>query len=347
MREKMVRVYVRDAEYAGRLTRFLTGRDRVGLRVERMTEREPFWRSREGLKEGIGEVWLTDDVPGSREDPGRGEALFILAEESEPARRGKAGRISFCRGGESIYRELLSGMGLSEDASYSEESPPPGLYGVFSPWGEEAQVTAALLCQELAGYGSCLYVSTGAFPMLYSKPEPREKEYAASMVPSSGEKTLGELFFRMEREDFPALVESGKRRYGAAFCLPAVAHYRDLWDIGEDELGYFFERLCAECGADYVVAVFFDVREALPMAEHCREFFFLHRASRTEPMEEWRQYVKNEKREAFDRVSDIVMPTGWEEWMKELEASEPADWLSDKKKRSFISGLWKEERHVG
>ena len=349
MRERKIRLYVQDAEYGSRLSRFLAGRDRVGLRVERMTEREEFWRSREwgSVDEGI--VWLTDDVTGMKEDPGKGEAIFLLdggpptksgvafpneTSDRKAVQPGVMRRISYLQTGERIYCELLAAMGLAESAPVGE-APPPGLYGVFSPWGEEAQVTGALLSQELAAYGKCLYVNTGSFPMWY-----RDNQ----RFPEG--RYLSELLFRMEREDFPELVRNMEQDFGVARRLPSVAHYRDLWDVKEEELRLFFERLCTECDSVYVVAVFSDVREALPMADCCRRFFFSHRRSGYKPMEEWRRYAKNENREA-DRVTEIVMPAGWERWCEELETSEVSDWLSDRKKKSFVGGLWKEERDEG
>lgn len=352
MRERCVRLYVRDSEYGSRLSRFLSGRDRVGLRVERMTDGEAFWKSREEAeadRSAEGMVWLTDDVPGAGGDPGRGDRLFLLDEVSDDGtvKSGVPRRIGYCQQGEKIYFELLAGMGLSEKTSLSVEAPAPGIYGVFSPWGEEALLTAALLSQELAEYGTCLYVSTGFFSMLYGGDRVPDKSGLLSEQKTREDRFLGELFFRMEREDFPVLVKNMEKEYGAALRLPPVAHYRDLWDVKEDELEHFFERISTECDIAYVVAAFHDVREAIPMAECCREFFFLHRSSGTEPMKDWRKYANNERREATSRVSEIVMPDGWETWYSEMEKTEVSNWLSDRRKKDFVSGLWKEERHAG
>ena len=323
MGEKKLYLYMNDTEYGKRLQRYLNVNRHRGLRVEAVTERDVFWRGRQqGGKQD--EYWLTDDIRGAADDRGDPGSLIVLDEANDERRQ----RVSCRMKAENLFTVLLSTMALEIEAKGDIQAPLKGVYGVYSPWGEEGSVLAALLSQRFAAYGKTLYVNMSEFPIYYTK--------------EMGDDThLGELFFRIDSPDLANVVTRAKQRYGAAERLPGVSHYRDLWDIGPDDMDRFFKRLECDCGISYTVVLFNDIRGALPMTDMMTELFFTCRNSDiSTPFERWRRYAKTEKTEG--KIHVVTMPPGWEGWICDMEREEPENWLDDNEKKEFIDGMFNE-----
>ena len=326
MGDKTIVIYITDEEYATRLIRALNRRKPSGVTIERVTEREDFWRSRERITEDGTRFWLTDDAGSSVKDPGGDRALIRLSAKSDH----KNNTLGFCQDIGSFASELFEMLGCSGADVMSADGPLPGVYGFYAPGGESGQLCAAMLSQELAVYGSCLYVNTGAFPMFYVKEDAGEKRH------------LGELFFRLDGKGFSDLETKLERDYGAAKRLPAIEHYRDLWDIREEDFGVFLQKLKSECKKSFVVVYFNDIREAMPMVSVCDGFYLVEGKAYEAVGERWKRYAGHESDKNAGEIRVITMPAGYEGWGSDLDRQEPEMWLSDPVKKTFIQGLWKE-----
>ncbi|MEE3467555.1 MAG: hypothetical protein VZQ83_03860 [Eubacterium sp.] len=325
MGEKKLYLYVCDDEYGKRLLRYLNSHRHPTLRVEMVTERERFWESRSQRKSND-EYWLTDDVSGSLADPGDRSTLWMLADRSDGDRH----RIGYAKKAPELLRELMGIMALTDVADRPSGAPPPGVYGVYSP-GEEGTVTAALLSQELGTYGACIYVNLCEFPVFYTSESVGEKN------------NLGELFFRLESKDYKGLVEQSQITYGKATRLPTVSHYRDLWDVGDEDRRIFFRRLTEECDRTYVVVLFNDVREAMPMLGQVSGFIPVSRKGCEEAFTaRWRRYAKTENHTETDPGTTVVMPDGWTAWIRDMENQPPENWLRDENRQAFVKGVLEE-----
>ncbi|MBO4395137.1 MAG: hypothetical protein J5819_02175 [Eubacterium sp.] len=332
MIEKTLILYVSDDEYARRMLRFMSGHRQLGVRFERVTEREDFWqrRKREAGTENM--YWITDDREGCLRDSHGYDHRILLTEESDE----KKHQVSFCICADLMHREIMKQIGIADVTNVEQGAPPVGIYAVFSPYGEEAEVSAALLTQELAGYGDCAYVNMNAFPHYYERGLATEKH------------SLGELFFRIEGDNYSMLVRESGMPYGGAVRLPSVAHYRDLWDINDIDRRLFLERLNGDCHIPYIVVVFNDIREAVPMVTYVTRFLLIIRENDPdESLERWKKYIKTEKIDSTDSISRAVMPTGWTRWIDELAETAPGEWLRDNEKKTFAAGLWREEGFDG
>ena len=317
MREKKLILYLRDEEYGKRLLRFLNGRRHPLLRPMMVTDREEFWRSREEHERTEDICYLTDDVSGELTNPG-GAVLLWLVEVTDLERH----RIGICQKADRLYADLLQGIGLPGEEDRPSGAPPPGVYGIYSP-GEEGSVAAALLSQELGSYGSCLYVNFREFPCFYTAEREEHTEH------------LGELFFRLDSSGYDDLVKRVSVAYGAAMRLPTVAHYRDLWDIGERDREHFYRRLQQECGLSYIVVLCADVREAIPLAETATRFLVVTRAGRGDAVfRRWQRYVKTEKAEQAAQVIRIELPDSVRNWIRDMEEQTPESWLQDAEKKN-------------
>ena len=324
-------LYVADEEYARRLLRYLSGRRRPGLQIERVTEREDFWQRR-SLSAGDETLyWVTDDTEGCLRDPKETFHRALLAEDTDETVQ----QIGFCKGADVLHRELMRWMDISEAPGVCEDAPPQGVYALFGPIGEEASLSAALLTQELAEYGACAYVNLSAFPHFYMRGEGRENH------------RLGELFFRLECENYGELIREAKFPYGGAIRLPTVAHFRDLWDIDDRDRKRFFDRLHTDCHYPYVVVVFNDIREAMPMVPYTTRFLFMMRETVEPPLARWNRYAATEGTDAMSMVTPMTMPRGWEYWIPEMEGSAPETWLADAQRKTFAGRLWREEAYNG
>ncbi len=324
MGEKKLYLYMNDTEYGKKLRRFLNVNRHPFLRVEAVTEKEKFWNGRKN-RDSADEYWLTDDVAGAMEDAGDSSTLMVLTEDTYEKRK----TISCRAKAKNLYVTILSAMALEVQAKGDMGAPMQGVYGVYAPWGEEGSMVSALLSQRLAAFGECLYVNLCEFPMLYI-----EEEH-----PDRG---LGEIFFRIDSPDLESVVTKSKRKYGTAWRLPSVSHYRDLWDVDEKDMELFLKRLAGECGFSYVVVLFNDVREALPMADVMTGMFLVRRKSvLADPKERWIRYASTEKKEGI--IRPVIMPSGWEEWISEIENAEPDKWMDDNDKKEFIDQMTKSE----
>ena len=326
MADIIIVIYITDEEYAARLIRALNRRKPPGVTIERVTEREAFWRSRERIAEDGARFWLTDEAGSSVKDPGGGRALIRLSAKSDH----KDNMLSFCQDIGSFTTELFEMMGCSGAEVMSADGPVQGIYGIYAPCGDAGQLCAAILSQELAIYGSCLYVNTGAFPMLYVREDADERRH------------LGELFFRLDGKGFLELETKLERDYGAAKRLPTIVHYRDLWDINEKDFGVFLRKLKGECKKSFVVVYFNDIREAMPMVSVCDGFYLVEGKAYEAVGDRWKRYAENESDKNAGEIKVITMPAGYEAWGMELDSQEPGSWLRDPVKKSFIQGLWKE-----
>ena len=326
MGEKNIVIYITDEEYAAGLIRALNRRKPSGVSIERVTEREAFWRSRERVAKDDRGIWLTDDAGISLKDPGDGSALIRLSTESDHRKN----TISFCQEIDGFASELFGMIGFSGVMTVSADGPMPGVYGIYAPCGEEGQLCAALLSQELAIYGSCLYVNTSAFPVMYVREDAGERRH------------LGELFFRLDGKGFTELELKLEREYGAAKRLPTIEHYRDLWDVGEKDFGIFIKKLNSECKKSFVVIYFNDIREAMPMVAYCDSFYLAEGRSYVKASERWMKYAGHESDESAKDISVITMPDGYAAWGVELSRQDPEAWLRDKVKKDFVKGLWYE-----
>ncbi|MBR0119217.1 MAG: hypothetical protein IJM01_03700 [Eubacterium sp.] len=326
MVDKSIVVYITDEEYAVRLIRALNRRKPPGVIIERVTEREAFWRSRESITEDGARFWLTDEEGSSVKDPGTGRALIRLSGKSD----NKYNTLSFCQDIRHFAKELFEMMGCSGPEVMSADGPVQGIYGIYAPCGDAGQLCAAILSQELAIYGSCLYVNTGAFPMLYVREDAEEKRH------------LGELFFRLSGKGFSELELKLERDYGVAKRLPTIVHYRDLWDIDEREFGVFLKKLKGECKKSFVVVYFNDIREAMPMVSVCDSFYLVEGKAYEAVGERWKRYAGHEFDKNAGEIRVITMPAGYEGWGSDLDRQEPEMWLGDPAKKTFIQGLWKE-----
>ncbi len=325
MREKKLYLHLCDEEYGKRLLRYLNSHRHSGLRVEMMTEREPFWEGRRQGQEP-GAYWLTDDVTGSLADPGDPSSLWILSERTDERRH----RISYVRKADELIRELMAVMELDAPAEGPSGAAPSGIYGIYSP-GEEGSVTAALLSQALGELEACTYINLREFPLFYT------------VEPSEERGNLGELFFRLECENYKELVTRYQITYGKATRLPTVSHYRDLWDIGEEDREHFFRRLLEDCGCTYVVVLFNDIREAIPMMSRITGFFTVSRKGSEESIIRClKRYVRNENIEESEIGKTVVMPDGWTEWIRDMESQSPENWLREDDRQRFIRSLWEE-----
>ena len=227
-------------------------------------------------------------------------------------------------------------MGVTDLHREKQGAPPPGVYAVFTPYGEEASVAAALLTQELAVYGTCAYVNMSAFPHFYIRDS------------VSGNHHLGELFFRLEGESYDALVRESQIPYGRAVRVPSISHYRDLWDIHEEDRKRFLERLNNDCQIPYIVVLFNDIREAMPAVSFTTRFCILLRGHDPDAcMERWHRYARTEKQEGAGVVVALGMPESWGRWIAEMEQTAPEVWLEDREKKEFASRLWREEANDG
>ena len=332
MTEKKLILYIADEEYARRMLRYLSGHRQPGLQIERVTEREDFWQRR---KRDAGEkslYWITDDRDGCLRDPRGMDHRILLAEENNEKRR----QISFCIRADALQREILKYMEISGVPETQQGAPPTGVYVVFSPYGEEASVAAVLLTQELALYGSCAFVNMSAFPHFYER----------SGV--AGSHSLGELFFRLEGENYEALVREACIPFGGAVRLPAVSHYRDLWDMDDVDRKRFLERLGSDCHMPYLVVHFNDIREALPAVPFATRFVLIRRENDPDASEErWLKYARTERVDGTGIVMPVTMPPNWERWITELQQTTPETWLQDREKKSFAGRLWQGEVQDG
>ena len=349
MGEKTIVVYISDEEYVGRFIRALNKRKPAGVVIERVTEREAFWEKREKARGNQTVFWLTDDMAGdggdgcegATGDPGASGAgrrkpggkrqndgqLIRLAPRSDH----RNNVVSYCQEIGDLSAELFGCIGLSGTDVLSADGPVPGIYGIYAPYGEPGHLLGALLSQELAVYGSCLYVNTSAFPLLYQREDPEEKRH------------LGELFFRLDGKGFSELESKLERDYGAARRLPTIVHYRDLWDIGEREFGVFLQKLKSECQKSFVVICFNDIREAMPMVRVCDFFCLVGGRSCEDIGKRWMSYAAHESDEGAKEVRLTVLPAGYESWSEQLARDEPGQWLKDPVKKSFVQGIWREE----
>lgn len=324
MGEKKLYLYLCDKEYGKRLQRYMNSHRHPGLRVELVTERETFWESRE--KENHKETyWLTDDVSGSFSDNGARETLWILSDRSDEKRQ----RIGCVKKAGELVRELMERMGLAEQEEGPSGAPPPGIYGVYSP-GEEGSVTAALLAQELGAFANCMYINLREFPCFY---EPGASDH----------KNLGELFFRLEMKDYEGLVRSLQTGYGKAMRLPAVSHYRDLWDVDDADREKFFLRLQQDCNQTYLVVLFNDVRETMPMTGVVTRLFLVSRRGCEETfLSRWKRYEQTENGEASDITSLVVMPDEWRGWIRDMEGRPAEEWLRNEARQVFVKTVTEE-----
>lgn len=323
MGEKKLYMYMNDTEYGKRLQRYLNVNRHPLLRVEMVTERDSFWNGRQ-QGSGKDEYWLTDDVSGAVEDRGDPASLMVLDDHTDERSR----RFSCRMKAENICMVLLSAMSLELEAKGDVNAPMHGIYGVYAPWGEEGSVASALLSQRLAGYGESVFLNLSEFPVFYGNEDDADSH-------------LGELFFRVDSPEFASVVTRAKKNYGYAVRLPGVSHYRDLWDIDTGDMDKFMSRLRNDCGFKYVVVLFNDVRGALPMADMMTGIFFVRRKSdRKDPYERWLRYAKTEKKQG--QVRTVIMPSGWEGWIADMERETPERWLDDERKKEFIDAMWNE-----
>ncbi len=323
MGEKKLYLYMNDTEYGKRFQRYLNTNRHPALKVEMVTERNDFWKGREhGAREN--EYWLTDDFSGAADDRCDPSSLIVIEERTDEKRQ----RVSCRMKAENMFVTILSMMALELEVSGTAGAPMQGIYGVYAPWGEEGSVLAALLSQWLSEYGTCMYLNLQEFPMFYINDTGKDGD-------------LGEIFFRIDSPDLESVVTRAKIRYGAAERLPTVSHFRDLWDIGAEDMDRFFKRLAGDLGYKYVLVLFNDVREAIPMTDLMSGLFFVRRQSQTDPSDRWKKYAETEKKEG--QIHTVIMPQGWTDWARNMERSEPENWLNNNEKKEFIDGIWDEK----
>ncbi len=320
MGEKKLYLYLNDTEYGKRFQRYLNINRHPKLRIEMVTERDDFWSGREH-KVNENEYWLTDDIVRAADDRNDPASLIVIDDHTDENRN----RVSCRMKAENMLIMILTIMALDLEATGEAGAPMRGIYGIYSPWGEEGSVLSALLSQRLSDYGKCLFINLQEFPLFYNND-------------TSEDSSLGEIFFRIDSPGLESIVERSKKKYGAAERLPAVSHYRDLWDINADDMERFLNRLAAELGYKYILVLFNDVREAIPMADLINGVFFVNRSGKTDPSVRWKKYATTEKREG--RIIPVIMPRGWEDWINEMEKSEPECWLDDTEKKEFIDNIW-------
>ena len=325
MVDKKLHLYLCDEEYGKRLLRYLNSHRHPGLRVEMVTERERFWERR-GQENHKGEYWLTDDVTGMTADAGDRSSLWILADHSDADRH----RIGYTKKASELLRELIGIMELPDMEEGASDAPPAGIYGVYSP-GEEGAVAAALLSQEFGAHGRCVYVNLREFPYYYMADN------------AEGNANLGELFFRLENTEYNSLVGQSQISYGKATRLPAVSHYRDLWDISDQDREHFFRRLQEDCGQTYVVILFNDIREVPALLGRVARIVPVCRKGMEEVFaKRWRRYLKTEKCAEEDIGMTVTMPEGWTDWIPDMENQTPENWLRDEGRQQFVRAMWEE-----
>ncbi|MBO6109162.1 MAG: hypothetical protein J6P16_07155 [Eubacterium sp.] len=357
---KRLYLYIKDEEYSKQLLRYLKHKESAGFIVERITADsqgegvQRAGRQNEKLEEtGVlsggfdgrdkradvsgSEFYLTDDakmlerylgISGTKRGSGKGTSknnLMVLAEDTDVSER----RVGYCSGIDRMYIAISQIMEL-KSIQDADSEPERGIYGLFSPWGEEGSVCAALLSQELSAFGKCLYVNMSAFPHFY--------------VNDGSEDTgahLGEMFFRLGSDDFSGIMDRLAVNFGSALRLPGTAHYRDLQDISDDELKLFFRRLSSECGISYVVVLLGDVRGAMTLADSCNMFFFTSRRSAvSDPEGRWNRYALTEGYRDTEGHIKLDFPEEGYSWAYEMERDDPKKWLDDPKKKAFIRGIW-------
>lgn len=323
MGEKKLYLYLNDAEYGRKFQRYLSSNRHPMLKVETVTEKDVFWRSRQ---HGIGqnEYWLTDDITGAADDRCDPGSLIVLDDHTDETGR----RVSCRMKAENLFTVILSMMALQIEARGDKQAPMQGVYGVYAPWGEEGSVFAALLSQRLAGFGRTMYVNMSEFPVFYEADANKDAH-------------LGELFFRIDSPDFTGVIMRAGQKFGLSERLPGVTHFRDLWDIDSKDMDRFFKRLISECGIRYAVVLLNDVREAMSAADIVNGLYFVRRKSdQTDPMERWAGYAKTENSEG--QVRTVIMPERWQTWISDLEKTEPQYWLDDEEKTEFMDGVLNE-----
>lgn len=307
--EKKLYLYLRDEEYGKRLVRYISGRRHPGLRAMRMTDREAFWESR-GHSESKNEVWVTDDETGQAADPLGGKELILLGTRNDPER----GFVSVCQEARAIDQEITRFIGL--DVKTEEEVKPlAGVYAVYAPEGLPGVVACEVLAEEFSQYGSCLYVPLREFPVETSYSEEGSSVYMEEGDTGTGFH-LGDVLFRIEeKSSFLSAVEKSGIHKGTYWELPGISHFRDLWDMSEQELHLFTERL-GESGYDYVVIGMDALREVFAVAEASMYFYMVSTEEGGQSVSQrWESYTSVEgKNELLMKTCFVTIPNGWERW---------------------------------
>ena len=180
MREKKLYLYMRDNDYAKRMLKNFSAKNRLDLRVELMTERDGFWESRAGGQSDT--MWLTDDIEGEKTDAGEPSSLIILDERTDIKRL----KIGYVQRADDIYKDLLEIMDMKspmQDAGAINDTG--GLCVVFAPKGG-GENACDVLAERSINNGRCIFVSLSEFPV-----------FGGDTYAEGETKHLGELFFRL------------------------------------------------------------------------------------------------------------------------------------------------------
>ena len=326
MKDKTLYVHISDEEYLRRFIRYMNMRRHPELAVERITEREMFWQRVNEDNGNEDDYYLTDNMINIPDISlnGTGSRIMYLSDTDDEKNR----IISVCQSADLIYTMCLKIMKLSESSRGKARGPVPGIYGVCGH-GEASDVVAGSLSQELSEYGNCLYISLAAFPHFYTT---YKKE----------EHSLGELIFRIGSGEFVALVNNALTEFGRAKRLPGVSHYKDLWDMSDDDRAALLKKLKNECDFDYIVVGFNDVREMMPQVGICQKMFVVVPRDRREDIwERWLSYAGMEGVPG-EELTSVYVPDEWTKWARRLDGCAPSQWLEDGELKGFITGLIRE-----
>ena len=235
MREKKLYLYMRDNDYAKRMLKNFSAKNRLDLRVELMTERDGFWESRAGGQSDT--MWLTDDIEGEKTDAGEPSSLIILDERTDIKRL----KIGYVQRADDIYKDLLEIMDMKspmQDAGAINDTG--GLCVVFAPKGG-GENACDVLAERSINNGRCIFVSLSEFPV-----------FGGDTYAEGETKHLGELFFRLGGNAKEVISEL-TIEYGKISRLPGVIHFRDLYDVTREDVAFLAKSLVYESGFENII----------------------------------------------------------------------------------------------
>lgn len=324
-------LYLKDVEYGKRLLHFLIQKKNPWIHPEIVTAKSKMELRTVAASEEV--MVLTDD-PEIYED----EKDNVILLSGKQDRRLK--KIFQYQKAEGIYKELLWQLKLEP-----ERIQPPhgkdtdlqeGVFAVFSPDASGATALSVLLAQYMAQKGDCLYLQMSGFPVYFSEQLTEEPDFAAG--------GMGDLLFLLEQEDFARRTQELAKKFGRAYMLPPLAHFKDLLDCRPQDWERFLQRLREDCGFGIIIVEMGPIYEYfLDILEKADHVVFLHPEGLVGQVQKavFRKYCETEhKSELASRIRYVRQPEEFLQDCHKWEKNPLEELVQDNQRMQFVAGIW-------